>query len=154
MTTPKPKVFTRKKWGKTFPRADDNRMLRVYRVYRTEYSMGQCGCCEADAHFQIVMFDTIRKDGKAQEKTTLFACHRDARLFAEDYHLQTDRKVKAWDDGWEIVCDSCGEFCPDKPHVYRHKPLYDSKVARSEGEPREYTHALCEECYDVETLFV
>ena len=134
----------------TFPRADDGRMLNVRKVYHTEYSMGQCGCCEADAHFQITMFDTIRKDGKAADKTTLFACHRDARLFFEDYHMQTDLKVKAWDDGWELVCDFCGAFCPDKPHVLRRKPLYESKTG---GSWSEYSHALCEECYDVETLF-
>ena len=96
------------------------------------------------------MFDAIRKDGKSQEKTILFACHTHARLFIEDYNMETDRKVKGWEDGWEIACDFCGAFCPDKPHVYRHKPHYESKVG---GEASEYTHALCEECYDVETLF-
>jgi hypothetical protein len=151
MTTKR--VFNAEKWGIDFPRADDGRMLKVYRVYRTEYSMGQCGCCEADAHYQIVMFDPIRKDEEPQEKTTLFACHRDARLFVEDYHQQADRKVKAWDDGWEVVCDFCGEFCASKPYVHKHTPLYDSKVARSEGEPRDYTHAVCDPCY-MDTLFI
>lgn len=137
-------VFNSKKWGKTFPRADDGRMLKVYSIYHTKYSMGECGCCEADAHFQIVMFDPIRKDGKDTEKTTLFACHRDARLFSEDYDMQADLKVKAWDDGWEIVCDFCGESCPDKPHVYRHIPL---------GETSGYIHALCGGCEIMEALF-
>lgn len=140
----KNRVFNSKQWGVTFPRADDGRMLKVNRIYHTEYSMGECGCCEADAHFQIEMHDIkgLRKDGKDTEKTTFFACHAHAGLFSEDYDMQADLKVKAWDDGWEIVCDFCGAFCPDKPHVYRNTTP-----------PRAYKHTLCEECYDMETLF-
>ena len=141
----KDRIFKKTKWGPTFPRAEDGRMLRAYRIYTTG-RMGPCSCCSEDAFAQIVLYDA--KIGGSRGKTSFFSCRKHASLFVEDYHRQTDRKVKAWDDGWEIACDFCGSDCAEKPRVYENIPEYKGASMAS-----RFTHTICDTCYEMEALF-
>jgi hypothetical protein len=129
-----------------WPRIADGRVFKVHRIYNTSHGMGDCAHCKQDAFVQFVLYNP--KDGLAGGKTQLFSCRKHASLFLEATHLEADRKVKAWDDGWEIACDFCGADCAEKPRVYMYVPT--CKGASMAG---RFASTLCDGCETMEGLF-
>ena len=141
-------VFIRRDGGEKWPRTSDGlRMLKVRRINDTKWNRGRCSCsCKEIAFVEIHLFDA--KVGLSGGTTKIFACRKHASLFLEHTHVEADRKVKAWDNGWEVSCDFCGADCAEKPRIYIYVPT--CKGASMAG---RFASTLCKACKQMEELF-
>jgi len=98
-----------------------------------------CGCDDP-------ILNNLRLRGY-EGKYEVSLCRRHGTRFTDFLLSLAEIKTQRWLDGWEIACDSCGVGCRREPHKWLTKPPTKGTWAGA------FANILCEDCYDMETLF-